>query len=145
MLFHFSCRSIKSIMKLCDTCDKFWTMNFEWVLCKSEKPVTCVTINVTCATLTENPWYWKQLIADFKHLCLWWGADLSKIVCTSYVNVQSYEMFWICSGQRNMWHYTWIPMPQQEVKATKIVIPILIQQTITTVLLDCTRRVEINI
>ena len=36
-------------------------------------------------------------------------------------------------------------MPQQEGKSMKIVIPSFIQQGITTVLLDCTRREEINI
>ena len=39
-----------------------------------------------------------------------------------------------------MWHYTRITIPQQEVKAMKIVIA----TESTTVLLDCTRRVEIN-
>ena len=33
-------------------------------------------------------------------------------------------------------------MPEQEVKAMRIVIPSFIQQRIATVLLDCTRRVE---
>ena len=44
-----------------------------------------------------------------------------------------------------MWHYTQITIPQEEVKAMKIVIPSFTQQRITAALLGCTRRVEINI
>ena len=72
--------------------------------------------------------------------------DCMDLVCKcSKLGIKTLLIGWICSDQRNMWHYTQIAMSQQEVKAMKIVIPSFIQQWITTVLLDCTRRAEINI
>ena len=61
------------------------------------------------------------------------------------MNKNTVLMCWIYSDQRNMWHYTQITIPQEEVKTMKIVIPGFIEQRITTALLGCTRRVEINI
>ena len=61
------------------------------------------------------------------------------------MNKNTVLMCWICSDQRNMLHYNRIPIPRHEVKAMKIVISGFIQQRIKIVLLDCTRRFEINI
>ena len=89
-----------------------------------------------------------QLIADFKHVfCKEQMSQRlygSGMLMFKVMNKNTVLMCWICSDQRNLWH-TWITIPQQEVKAMVIVIPSFIQQRITTVLLDCTSRVEINI
>ena len=61
------------------------------------------------------------------------------------MNKNTILICWLCSDQRNKWHHTWIAIQQQEVKAMEIVMPTFIQLRITTVLLDYTRGVKINI
>ena len=93
--FHLSCRSIKSVMKLHDMRDRYWTWLLnepyvspnlsEWgyVSFKIFRDNSLTHFFFLCqrhlfdvwpwirdVTLSEDPQYWKQLITDFTHVTL---------------------------------------------------------------------------